>query len=154
MREGWVFALRLVPVFSVSNRLYCTVNGCKLLVLLSPFRTGSVFMGGFNVSLDDSLLFSYMITLFLHSVFLWMSTFLLYRSVFSFMYVCVFGSVCVWERVYVHACAHIFMLCSFSVSSLQVKGHISCRGGWGRAGTGGEGGGTIVVALSQVCGYI
>lgn len=74
------FASSLVPVFSVSTGLYCTLNGCKSLVLFSLFRTGfRVFLEeGFmskNVSVHDvwtslPVLFSYMKTLFLHNVFL------------------------------------------------------------------------------------
>lgn len=129
------FASSLVPVFSVSTGLYCTLNGCKSLVLFSLFRTGfRVFLEeGFmskNVSVHDvwtslPVLFSYMKTLFLHNVFLWMLT-CFCTCVCEI--VRVFGCVCVWSRESMSVCMHAHTFCR-GVSSVSV--HISCSGGGG-----------------------
>lgn len=121
------FCVSVVPVISVSDRLYCTLNGCKSLVLFSLFTTGSVFWGYMsNVSVYDVglhfFLFSYTVmkTLFLHSVFLWMLT--CFCTVFSFIYTRVRVRGDGRECVCVHACAHVLLwsCVSTAVSSLQV----------------------------------
>lgn len=121
--DGDFFALRLVPVFSVSDRLYCTLNGCKSLVFIQSFQNRVCILGVY-VKCRSSLSFCF------HT---WKHYFctmsfcdcqpVFVQSCVSFMCVCEMMGEC----VHVHACAHVLLYSCFFC--LVLTGHMSGLGG-------------------------